>query len=55
LQKADQLEAEANSFWSPTDLQLEALGTTLFGRPPGPTHAELRAVVLSPGDASRER
>ena len=51
----DQLEADANSFWWPTDLQLEALGTALFGRPPGRAHAELRAVVFRPGDASRER
>lgn len=50
----DQLEADANSFWWPTDLQLEALGTALFGRPPRPAHAELRAVVFRPGDAARE-
>ncbi len=51
----DQLEADANSFWWPTDTQLETLGTALLGRPPGPSQAvELRAVVFRPGDASRD-
>ena len=51
----EQLEADANAFWWPADAQLEALGTALFKRPPSPSHvAELRAMVFSPGDASRD-
>ena len=50
----DQLEADANSFWWPTDTQLEALGTALLGRPPSWAQLlELRAVVFRPGNESR--
>lgn len=51
--RIDQLEADANSFWWPTDRQLEALGTALLGRPPDPAQCvELRAVLFRLGDAS---
>ena len=47
-----QLEADANYFWSPTDVRLKALGTALLKRPPSPAQfGELRAVVFRPGDA----
>ncbi len=52
----DQLEADANWFWWPTDVQLEALGAALLGRPPNPVQlVELRAVVFRPGAAGHER
>jgi hypothetical protein len=46
----EQLEADANYFWLPTDRELEALGTALLKRRPGPAElAELRAAVFRPG------
>lgn len=52
----EELEADANHFWSLTDAQLTALGTLLLRRPPGPARlAELRAVVFRPGDGVRDR
>lgn len=52
----EELEADANYFWWPTDAQLTALGTVLLKRPPSPTQfAELRAAVFKPGDAERNR
>lgn len=52
----EQLEADANYFWLPTDAQLEALGPVLLKRPLGPAQfAELRATVFQPGDALRDR
>lgn len=52
----EELEADANYFWPPTDLQLRALGTVLRKRPPSPAQfAELRAAVFRPGaDALRD-
>jgi len=51
-----QLEADANYFWAPTDVQLKALGTALLKRPPSPAQfVELRAVVFRPGDELRDR
>jgi len=51
-----QLEVDANYFWSPTDVQLTALGTALLRRRPSPAQfGELRAVVFRPGDALRDR
>ena len=51
----EELEADANYFWWPTDAQLEALGTVLLERPSSPTQlAELRATVFKPGDALRD-
>lgn len=51
----EELEADANYFWWPTDAQIEALGTVLLERPPGPARfAELRATVFKPGDALRD-
>jgi len=53
--RIDQLEADANAFWWPTDVQLEALSRALLGSPTGPARiAELRAVVWRPGEASRD-
>jgi len=50
----EELEADANYFWWPTDAQLTALGTALLKRPPSPTQfAELRAAVFTSGDAER--
>jgi len=47
----EELEADANYFWWPTDAQLEALGTMLLERPSSPTQlAELRATVFKPGE-----
>jgi hypothetical protein len=46
----ERLEADANYFWVPTDRELEALGTALLKRRPGPAErAELRAAVFRPG------
>ena len=51
----EELEADANHFWSLTDAQLTVLGALLLRRPPGPARlAELRAVVVSPGGALRD-
>jgi len=48
----DQLEADANYFWVPTDRELEALGAALLKRRPGPAElGELRAAVFRPGSA----
>ena len=48
--RIEQLEADANYFWVPTDRELEALGTALLKRRPGPARlAELRAAVFRPG------
>ena len=48
----DQLEADANYFWVPTDRELEALGAALLKRRPGPAElAKLRAAVFRPGSA----
>jgi hypothetical protein len=45
----EQLQADANYFWLPTDRELEGLGTALLKRRPGPAElAELRAVVFRP-------
>jgi len=45
----EQLEADANYFWLPTDRELEGLGTALLKRRPGPAElAELRAAVFRP-------
>ena len=52
----EELEADANYFWWPTDAQLTALGTVLLKRPPSPTLLEeMRAAVFTPGDAERDR
>lgn len=49
----EQLEADANYFWLPTDRQLETLGTALLKRRPGPVElAELRAAVFRPGSGA---
>ena len=51
----EELEADANYFWWPTDAQLRALGTVLLKRPPSPTQvAELRAAVFKPGGTLRD-
>jgi len=43
----EQLEADANYFWLPTDRELEGLGTARLKRRPGPAElAELRAAVF---------
>jgi len=50
--RIEHLEADANYFWVPTDRELEALGTALLKRRPGPARlAELRAAVVKPGSA----
>ena len=52
----EELEADANYFWWPTDAQIEALGTVLLKRPPSSAQcAELRAAMFKPGDAPRDR
>ena len=52
----EQLEADANYFWWPTDVQVNALGMVLLKRPPSPAQfVELRAVVFRPGDALPDR
>jgi hypothetical protein len=52
----EELEADANHFWWPTDAQLMAMGTALLRRPASPTLcAELRALVFKPGDARQDR
>ena len=52
----EELEADANYFWWPTDAQIEAVGTVLLRRPPSPAQfAELRAAMFKPGDARRDR
>lgn len=51
----EQLEADANYFWLPTDAQLRALGAVLLEGSPSPSQcAELRAAVFRPGDALRD-
>ncbi len=51
----ERLEADANYFWVPTDRELEALGTALLKRRPGPAErAELRAAVFRPGSAPND-
>ena len=51
----EQLEADANYFWVPTDRELEALGTTLLKRRPSPAErAELRAAVFRPRSAPND-
>lgn len=48
----EQLEADANRLWWPTDVQLDVLGTLLFGRPPGAGELiALRASVFRRGVA----
>ncbi len=52
----DQLEADANWFWWPTDAQIETLGTALLGRLPSPVQVlELWGVVFRPGEAGGDR
>ena len=52
----EELEADANYFWWPTDAQIEAVGTALLKRPPSPAQfAELRAAIFKPGDARRNQ
>ena len=56
LAQIEELEADANYFWPPTDAQLEALGTALRKRPPSPAQlVELRSMVFRPGAALRDR
>jgi len=51
----DQLEADANYFWVPTDRELEALGAALLKRRPRPAElAKLRAAVFRPGRAPND-
>ena len=51
----DQLEADANYFWVPTDRELEALGAALLKRRPAPAElAELRAAVFRSGSAPND-
>lgn len=51
----EQLEADANYFWLPTDAQLRALGAALLKSQPSPAQLqELRAAVFRPGDALRD-
>ena len=51
----EQLEADANYVWVPTDRELEALGTALLKRRPGPAErAGLRAAVFRPGSAPND-
>jgi hypothetical protein len=51
----EQLAADSNYFWVPTDRELEALGTALLKRRPGPAErAELRAAVFRPGSAPND-
>ncbi len=51
----EELEADANYFWWPTDAQLTAVGTVLLKRPPSAAEcAELRATVFKPGHAFRD-
>jgi hypothetical protein len=46
----EELQADANYFWWPTDTQLETLGTAVFGRSASQTElVELRAAVCRPG------
>ena len=53
--RIDELEADANSFWWPTESELEALGAALLGRAPSRAQfAELTAVVFRPGHVSRD-
>jgi hypothetical protein len=50
----DELEADANHFWWPTDAQLGVLGAALLKRTPSPDRlAELRAAVFNPGNSLR--
>ena len=45
----EQLEADANYFWLPTDREFAGLGTALLKRRRGPAElAELRAAVFGP-------
>ena len=44
----EQLEADANYFWSPTDRQLRVLGTALLNRPSSPTQLQVCSVA-APG------
>ena len=51
----EELQADANYFWWPTDVQLEALGSALLGRSLSRTElADLWAVVVRPGASSRD-
>jgi len=51
----EELEADANYFWWPTDAQLKALGPALLKRPLSPGQfAELRAMVFKPGNVRRD-
>ena len=51
----DQLEADANYFWVPTDRELEALGMALLKRRLSAAQlAELRAAVFRRGSAPNE-
>jgi hypothetical protein len=48
----EELEADANHFWWPTDAQLSVLGAALLKRTPSPDHlAKLRAAVFTPGNS----
>ncbi len=52
----EQLEADANYFWWPTEGQLRALGTVLLKRPPTSLQlVDLRAAVATPGRALPDR
>jgi len=52
----EQLEADANYFWWPTEGQLRALGTVLLKRPPTFLQlVDLRAAVVTPGRALPDR
>ena len=46
----EELQADANHFWWPTDAHIEALASALLKRPPSPAElAELGAVLFRPG------
>ncbi len=56
LAQIEQLEADANYFWWPTDVQIRGLGVALLKRVPTAAElAEMLGVVWRPGDAPRER